>query len=69
MRLLALLEDERKFGAIWYEILRQSPKSGSKKPHETFPLQALYGFTLPAINRQGIKMPHCFRVRMTTYKF
>jgi hypothetical protein len=26
MRLLALLEDERKLGAIWYEIIRQSPK-------------------------------------------
>ena len=26
MRLLSLLEDERKFGAIWYESLRQSPK-------------------------------------------
>jgi hypothetical protein len=26
MRLLALLEDKRKSGAIWYEIIRQSPK-------------------------------------------
>jgi len=26
MRLLSLLEAERKSGAIWYENLRQSPK-------------------------------------------
>jgi hypothetical protein len=29
MRLLSLLEAERKYGAIWYKILRQSPKEAA----------------------------------------
>jgi hypothetical protein len=29
MRLLSLLEDERKSGAIWYLLFRQSPNASS----------------------------------------
>jgi hypothetical protein len=40
MRLLSRLEDERKFGAIWYVIFRQSPKDEKMQmipstPHQT----------------------------------
>jgi len=31
MRLLSRLDDERKYGAIWYAIFRQSPKAISVK--------------------------------------
>ncbi len=47
MPLLSRLEDERKFGAIWYKISRQSPKSLT-----SFGVRVSQGGSLGDLDRQ-----------------
>jgi hypothetical protein len=56
MRLFALLEDKRKSGAIWYKILRQSPKiTTNRKNYPAFSRQTpgTFQFATPFFTQFG----------------